>query len=338
MAIKALDKQVADQATNLLLNQTGTPKTVQAAEKATGSETATQKALGGITQSYYTTPSTATSYQNNRPTYAQSQAVTDAWNAVNQQQANAPAAYQSQYGDQIQSLLNQMLNRPSFSYDFATDPMYQQYKETYQQQGKQASKDAMGQATALSGGYGNSYAQSVGQQTNQQYLSKLNDVIPELREAAYQKYQDEGTTLNNNIGTLQNQESALYQKYRDNVSDYNTELNFLYNAASDMSEQEYNHYQNDVSAWEADRAYWYQKAQDDYAKQLAAAASKSSGRGSGGGGGSGGKSASVPDNYKDFVALTGQSGIMTASEFTKRGGSGYGSYQDYLNAMWAKYM
>jgi len=341
-----IEKLSAESAANFLKSKynanggnSNTPMPWQQQQQQNG---VTQKSLGGITPSYYATPSTANNYQNNRPTYTQSQSVTDAWNAVNQQQANAPAAYVSQYGDQIQTLLNQALNRPAFSYDASSDPLYQQYQESYTRQGQQASKDSMAQAAALTGGYGNSYAQSVGQQTYQQYLSKLNDVLPELRSQAYQQYQDEGTTLNNNIGLLQNQEDSFYNKYRDSVSDYNTELNFLYNAANDMSEQEYNHYQNDVSAWESDRAYWYQKAQDDYAKQLAAAASKSRGRGSGG---KGSKSTTyaLPTTYSEYVALTNDNTIMTETEWQRHknsnssGVAGTNSYADYLKAMIAKH-
>lgn len=330
MELKKIDEQAAQQAALLLKSE---------AQKATTPSVTP----ASIINSYYPKQSTAANYAENRPVYSQSDAVKQAYSALSAKEAEKPSAYVSQYGDTIQNLLNAALNKPSFNYDFSKDPLYSQYKDKYQSMGQLAMKDTMGQAAALTGGYGNSYAQSVGQQTYQQYLSKLNDVLPELRSLAYQQYQDEKTTLNNNIGLLQNQEDSFYQQYRDSVSDYNTELNFLYNSANDMSEQEFNRYQNDVSAWEADRAYWYQKAQDDYAKQLAAAASKSKG-GGGGGSGKGTKSVGIPDNYKDFVALTGQTGIMPKSEYNNarsRGterASGYATYQDYLNAMWAKYM
>ncbi|HNW87261.1 MAG TPA: hypothetical protein PKJ47_10015 [Candidatus Limiplasma sp.] len=309
------------------------------AKKSSGTTSSSKTALGGITGTYYTTPSTSTNYENNKPTYTESQAVKDAWSSVNN--LKKPSSYVSKYGDQIQSLIDKALNRKSFSYDSSTDPLYQQYSESYQRQGQQASRDAIGQAVALSGGYGNSYAQSVGQQTYQEYLSKLNDMLPELRSDAYQQYQDEGTTLNNNITTLQNQESVFYNQYRDSVSDYNTELEFLYNAANDMSEQEYNRYENDLAAWQADRTYWYQKAQDDYTKSLAAATSSK--RSSGGSSKkSSGTSYSLPTSYNEYAALTGDSGIMTNSEWTRRKSSGSSSvsgtnsYSDYLKAMIAK--
>jgi len=60
---------------------------------------------------------------------------------------------------------------------------------------------------------------------------------------------------------------------------------------SDMSEQEYQRYMNDSAAWEADRAYWYQKAYDEqqqknWEKEFNAKYGGSSGGGGGGGGGS----------------------------------------------------
>lgn len=222
--------------------------------------------VSAITQKYYTTPTNADNYESGRPVYEQSQAVKDAAAALSQKQAQKPGEYQSAYGDQIQGMIDQLLNRPKFTYDFASDPMYQQYAEQYQRNGQLAMKDAMAQSAALTGGYGNSYAQQVGQQTYQRYLENLNDVIPELRDAAYQMYQNEGDTLRSNLGMLQTQDATDYGRYRDTVSDYNNDLNFLYQQYGDMSKQEYEHYLNDAAAWEADRAYWYQKAQDELAQ------------------------------------------------------------------------
>ncbi len=250
----------------------------------------------GITQSYYTTPVTEQNYLTaTRPTYTQSDAVKAAAEALEQHQAAKPGEYQSNYNGQIQELLNNLLNRKDFSYDFATDPMYQQYAEKYQQQGQQAMKSAIGEAASLTGGYGNSYAQSVGQQTYQQYLQNLNDIIPTLRDSAYQRYQDQGDTMRSNLGMLQTQDAADYSKYRDTVTDWKDELSYLYSASSDMSQQEYNRYLNDAGAWESDRAYWYQKAYDDQqqANWQAQFNAMYGGRSSSGGGGRSGSSGNV---------------------------------------------
>ncbi|MEG0902254.1 MAG: hypothetical protein RSG96_09045, partial [Clostridia bacterium] len=140
-----------------------------------------QQRNGTITQSYYTKPLSQGKFdENGRPIYTQSDAVSDAAQNVANQEKNKPGDYQSNYNDQIQGLIDKLLNRDPFQYDFAADPMYQQYADKYQQQGQMAMKSSMGEAAALTGGYGNSYAQGVGQQSYQQHLQGLNDMIPEL--------------------------------------------------------------------------------------------------------------------------------------------------------------
>lgn len=314
---KELELQAAQEAANLLVQQQA-PATVTADPSK-------------ITQSYYTSKSAGNNYESNQPVYTQSDAVKQAASELATKEAAKPTEYKSQYGDQIQALLNQALNRPAFNYDFSKDPMYNMYAEKYQQQGKQASKSAIGAASALTGGYANSYAQTAGQQAYQQYMTGLNDVLPELRNAAYQQYSDQGTQMQNNLSMLQGQESLDYNRYRDTVTDYMTELDYFRQKYQDMTEAEYQRYLNDVSLWESDRSYYYQKEQDDYAK--AQAAKKSSGSSSKKKTAS---TANVPTDYSTFVALTKQSGVMTETEYKRRNPSG--NYATYLKTMWAKYM
>lgn len=91
--------------------------------------------------------------------------------------------------------LEEYLSREDFQYDMNADALYQQYKDRYQQLGKKAMQDTMGKAAALTGGYGSSYAQNVGQQAYQGYLQQLDDVIPELYQLAYNRYQAKGDRL-----------------------------------------------------------------------------------------------------------------------------------------------
>lgn len=103
-------------------------------------------------------------------------------------------------------------NRKPFSYDFNADALYQQYKDRYIQQGQMAMQDAMGQAAALTGGYGNSYAASVGNQAYQQSLQQLNDVIPELYKLAYDRYDQKGQDMLNELGLLE-KDRDMYMEY-----------------------------------------------------------------------------------------------------------------------------
>lgn len=226
---------------------TATAPKAPAAPKAT--QTATQKKVAQL--------------ESSKPTYTQSNALKQAAATLAQKEQAKPGEYQSSYAQQIQDLLNKVTNREKFSYDMNADPLYQQYKDQYTQQGQMAMMDTMANAAALTGGYGNSYASTAGNQAYQAYLGQLNNVIPELYNAAYGRYRDEGNDMYQQLGVLQGLEESEYGKYRDTVSDYYNDLNYYYNKYHDMSADEYNRYANDLSAWQQDRAYYYGKQNDE---------------------------------------------------------------------------
>ena len=203
------------------------------------------------------------SIEGTRPTYTESDALKTAAEQIASWEQNKPASYQSTYDQQIKALADQILNRQAFSYNFNADPMYQQYKNQYTQLGNTAMLDTMGNAAALTGGYGSSYATTAGNQAYQSYLTQLNNVIPELYDAAYDRYANEGTQMTNNLSMLQGLDQSDYSKYRDTVSDYYNDLNYYYTKYNDMSETEYNKYLNNISQWQTDRDYYYGKTQDD---------------------------------------------------------------------------
>ena len=103
--------------------------------------------------------------------------------------------------EQLNEIMDKILNREKFSYDLNGDALYQQYKDKYLQQGKMAMEDAIGQASTMTGGYGNSYAQSVGQQAYQAQLENLNDIVPELWQMAYDRYNQERQALGSSGGS-----------------------------------------------------------------------------------------------------------------------------------------
>ena len=224
--------------------------------------------------------------------YTPSDTVNQANALLQQHQANKPGAYQSQWQDEIDDYLNQIQNRDPFSYDFNSDALYQQYKDNYIQQGQMAMMDTMGQAAAMTGGYGNSYAQSVGQQAYNQQLNKLNDIMPELYQMAYNRYADEGQRLMDMYNMYMGQESQDYGRYQDNLNNwygeldyltgqYNTERDFDYNNYQSNRELAYNQYTSDKNiaydtyTTEQDRAwdeYLDQKKKEEAAANLMASA------------------------------------------------------------------
>lgn len=96
---------------------------------------------------------------------------------------------------ELERLYAAITGRPAFSYDPASDPVYNSYAQSYRRRGRLAMRDTMGQAAALTGGYGSSYAQSVGQQQYDGYLQSLGEALPELYGMAWQRYNAEGDAL-----------------------------------------------------------------------------------------------------------------------------------------------
>lgn len=152
------------------------------------------------------------------------------WRKIQEQENNPVGPYQSRWQSQIDNALNAITNRKAFSYDFNADPLYQAYKDQYTKLGKEASMNAAANAAALTGGYGNSYAVTAGAQANQQYLTRLNEVIPELYNLAMNRYKMEGDELNNKYGVLSDADTREYGQYRDKVGDWKDMLAYLQSA------------------------------------------------------------------------------------------------------------
>ncbi len=254
-----------------------------------------------------------------RPTYKKSDALTAAEKQLAEFEAQKPAEFSSQYTEKLDALVDKILGGEPFSYDVSEDALYDLYKEKYVNRGKMAMADTAAQAAALTGGYGSSYGTTAAQQTYQQYLTELNDIVPELHDRAYQKHLNEKAADKENLAIIQGLEESDYGRYRDEMGDYLTERDYLYGKTSDMSEEEYQKYLQLVNNWENDRTFnenvrqydeqmAYQKerdaVQDDqwertFALQQAAAARS----GGSGGGGSSGSEYKTPEDYMYDEAL-----------------------------------
>lgn len=153
---------------------------------------------------------------------------------------------------------SQYENRDKFSYDLNTDAIYQQYKDKYIKQAKMASADVMGQAAAMTGGYGSSYAQTVGNQAYQANLEQLNDVIPELYQLAYEKYNNEGQDLLNMISLLSGEREFAYGQHNDQYSKLANDREYWSNMHNNL-------YNRDYTAYSNDEAYKYGAYRDSVA-------------------------------------------------------------------------
>lgn len=220
------------------------------------------------------TPSYSTySYGKAAPTWSWTQAApTWQWDDSGRpgefSYKDAPT-YTSQYQDQINQMVNDILNRPAFSYNKDADPLYQQYAEAYTRNGQQAMNDTLAQMAARTGGLASSYAGTASQQTYNKYMDALNDKVPELYQLAYSMYNNEGNNMRNNLSMVQGLENTDYGRYMDALGQYNTDRNLAYNQYRDLWDQYYNdrnfsygQYQDQLGQYNTDRNFSYGQYQD----------------------------------------------------------------------------
>lgn len=302
-----------------------------------------------------------------RPEYVKGQAVLDAENKVKDWENNAPSNYESKYSQQIESILNDILNREKFEYNLNADPLYHQYRELYTENGKKAMMDTVADASALTGGYGNTYAVNAGAEAYHEYLSNLNSVALDLRDRAYETYKDEGDKLFDDISVLRSLDGDDYKKYLDELNRYYKDGDYLIESLANMTDAEFDAFLATVDAWESDRDFSFKEYMDtldrqefqkelefkkqeaqrdqanadrDYALQLQKLYSASSGKkDKDDDDETDGESVNYPRTYKQFYTMTGYSGILTEEEFLmkKTEKAKYKNYSNYLKEMYLKY-
>lgn len=153
-------------------------------------------------------------------------------------------------------IMGKILNREKFSYDLNGDALYQQYKDKYIQQGKMAMQDTMGQAAAMTGGYGNSYAATVGNQAYQASLQQLNDIIPELYQMAYDRYNQEGQDLYNQYGMLSDDRSTEYSLWADEGNRLGADRSYYSTEADNAFTRDYGMWADKGTMLNNDRTYY----------------------------------------------------------------------------------
>lgn len=178
-------------------------------------------------------------------------------------EAARPAEYQSTYSPQIEELTQEILKRPKFSYDFNADQIYQQYKDNYTKQANMSMQNTMAQASTLSGGYGNSYASTVGNLAFQNEMANLNNIIPDLYNAAYSRYQNDGAEMRSNLDVLGSLEDRNYNRYQDSLSNWNNERNYAYGQYTDNRNFDYQTYRDNKSDEQWKKNFSYQKKTDN---------------------------------------------------------------------------
>ncbi|MBR6513328.1 MAG: hypothetical protein IKT46_00700 [Clostridia bacterium] len=165
-----------------------------------------------------------------------------------------PASKQEdKYALKRDELLDSYLNREPYEFNINTDKLYRQYADMYKKQGEAAMRDTVAQASEKTGGYGSSYAVTAGSQAYQGYLDKLNSIVPQLEQNAYDRYRDKDSSMLEALSTLDDLDTKEYKKQRDSYEDY-----------KDMRD-----YYRKVYEYESDYDYDMYKALTDYVLALA---------------------------------------------------------------------
>lgn len=158
--------------------------------------------------------------------------------------------YNYDQSGQISAKLDALLNRTPFSYDAASDPLYQQYRKQYTREADRSAEDVLGKTAVMTGGMPSTAAVAASQQASDYQMSQMTDKIPELQQLAYSMYQDklsgDRADLNTLIGLEDNNynrwladRNYLYQLARDQVGDQQTADALAYQKQQDKLNYNY---------------------------------------------------------------------------------------------------
>lgn len=280
----------ASQNTKLLrMLQGGAQPTNSTAAKAR--ELANAAPSNNVTAGVTTASGSVSGGTEAKPVYQRSDRVNEYYEKTRKLERNKPDEFESKYENQISDILDNILNRPKFSYtseDMTNDDLYKMYRDQYMRQGNLAMRDTMGNAASLTGGYGNTYASAAGQQAYDNYVSMLNDKALNFYDRAYQRYNDEGQNLYNQMNVVTGLDNTDYQRHRDTVSDYYNDLNYYNGRYNQEYGYDYGQYQDQVAAdqWAQEFAFQKQQAAQEQANweaEMALARQKAASSGGSGG-------------------------------------------------------
>lgn len=197
------------------------------------------------------------------------------------------SSYNYDQSGQISAKLDALLNREKFSYDAASDPLYQQYRKQYTREADRSAEDVLGKAAVMTGGMPSTAAVAASQQASDYQMSQMTDKIPELQQLAYSMYQNDLSAdradLNTLIGLEDNNynrwladRNYLYQLARDQVGDQQTADALAYQKQQDKMNYDY---QKERDAIEDARynAEWQYKLQQAAAQAAAQSGTRRSG-------------------------------------------------------------
>lgn len=191
----------------------------------------------------------ARSYLDSAKNYQTTQEMLAAMEEMRNQQFVNPQA------GNIESLLNGLLNKPKFEYDYKKDPAWQAYATKFGMLGDEAMADTLGEVSSATGGMPSSYAITAAAQQKNRYNQQITDIIPTLMQAAYDRYQAGIDTDMNLLGTVNDLGNTAYNQFSD-------QQNRSMDAASWLAENAYNASRDSVADDQYNREFEYTVSRD----------------------------------------------------------------------------
>ena len=163
-------------------------------------------------------------------------------------------AFDDKYAGKRAELLDAIGNTGSFSYDYSDDPVYQSYAKQYRREGDRAVQNAIAQSAANTGGRASTAAVSAAAQAGNYYGAQLTDKIPELYDAAYNRWLDEFTLKQNALAAYQGETAADYDRYANERSfakgvydDKYARLLDSLNISAELEQSDYDRHKDDLT-------------------------------------------------------------------------------------------
>lgn len=147
--------------------------------------------------------------------------------------------YNPKYESKLQQLRNKRENFRDFSYDPYQDDAYKSLAKVYSRNAERATSNALAQAAAANGGRVSSGVGTAMALAYQDKMAQLEGEIPALREAAYQKYQDEYNRLNDAMNDYLTADATDYSRWSDRYGR-------LYQGLRDRADDAYRNEQNSI--------------------------------------------------------------------------------------------
>ena len=145
--------------------------------------------------------------------------------------------YSSPYSSDKKRALSLISDKAEFSYNPEKDPIFKIYKDLYTSLGDDAYERALAESALRTGGVASTSAVSAAAQARNKYNTMLTAKIPELYEAAYDKYSSEYERLYRQLELLADLDDREYKRYRDSVGDFEADREYYYRKDKDLAER-----------------------------------------------------------------------------------------------------